>query len=142
MKKLLFLILLSAFALVTSAQPICYSGTASVTNTNSATNYIYPLRANGDTITYGQAAYASYQLTSDKVSGTASGTAILQGTLTAANGNWVNLDTLTITNTAHLASSVWTINPMIYRRVRVAVTTSGTQVVDATLIHNWINWPY
>lgn len=142
MKKLLFLLAFSFIGLITQAQPICYSGSASVTNTNSQTQYIYPLRASGDTITYGQAAYAAYMLKSHKNSGTASGTAILQGTLTLANDSWVNLDTLTITNTADLASAVWTFNPMIYRRTRVAVTTSGTQSVLVTLVHNWINWPY
>lgn len=71
----------------------------------------------------------SIQVEVNRLSGTAGGTAILQGSLYGTANTFVNIDTLTFTNVA-AQTKIFEVNPSKYVFYRVAVTVSGTQSLD------------
>lgn len=126
MKKLLFALTialtLSVFMTesVKAQSSVLVSSTDTLTNADTA-NISLPTATGGY--------YAvGIQAVVTKVSGTAAGTAIIQGSLDGTN--WVNIgtDTLTFANQT-INTKVWAITPSVYQYHRVRFISSGTTVL-------------
>jgi len=123
-------ILMFAIAISSSANAQSYTMTSSVGN-SSDTN------TNAETVTLtkaitGSFAVISVQAVVTKLSGTAAGNIVLQGTVNGTN--YVTItdlcqpsanDTFTLSNVT-TQSCMWTITPSKYIGYRLSVTTSGT----------------
>jgi len=124
MKKLfallLVLVTLAAFSTETNAQAsVLVSSSDTLTNADTV-NIALP------TATGGYYAVA-IQGTVSKVSGTVSGTAIIQGSLDGSN--WQNIGTDTLTFTDQTTNfKIWALTPSVYQYHRVRFISAGTVV--------------
>lgn len=146
MKKIFSLLLFClGLTFTIAAQPIVYSGTYSAELAAAGTTYIYPLKSNGDTITFNQLGVMSTVCTVDSTSGNGNGTIVLQYCETLANGtgngHWVDIDTTTIT-AEPTGSSRTVTNPFGSRRIRAKCTQSGTGGTEYFLRMSYMNWPW
>jgi hypothetical protein len=126
MKKILFIMALTAFGFVANAQLITFSHTATnpngtVTNTGTDTmNASIP----------GYAAALGIQLAVTKTSGTVAGIARLYGSIDGTNYIATG-DTLTLTDVA-TNSVIWTKSTPVYVNYRIRTTGSGTMVATTS----------
>ena len=127
MKKILFIIL--AVCMTASIHAQIYNGYPDYryegaqrevskrdTNANATTTYV-SYTAIGSRV-------KAFQESVTKISGTVGGTVILQGTIDG--NNWVDIDTLTLTNVA-AQPKVISISKTMYHSYQAKFTTTGTQ---------------
>lgn len=123
MKKLIMVLLIAVTAFIASESKAQSSVLVNTTDTltNTDTVYISLPTATGGYYAVGIQAVVS------RVSGTAAGTAIIQGSLDGINYVDISTDTLTFTNVA-TNTKIWAITPSVYQFHRVKFTSSGTVV--------------
>jgi hypothetical protein len=124
MKKILSVLFLIAAIAFTAPQAhsqasVLITSTDTLVNTDTA--YISLPTATGGYYAVGIQAVVT------KVSGTAAGTAIIQGSLDGTNYVTIGTDTLTFTNVT-TNTKVWEITPSVYQYHRVRFISSGTVV--------------
>ncbi len=144
MKQLFLLLMFTitmAFTVTVVAQPIVYSGKYTTTLAAAGTTYIYPLTANGDTITTGQLGVMSTVTTVDSTGGNGNGTIVLQYSETLANDDWYDIATETITVSATGSDRTVTA-PYGSRRVRAKCTQAGTGATAYSLNLCYMNYPW
>lgn len=123
MKKFLSVLLIAALAFIAPQANAQSSVLVSSTDTltNADTVYISLPTATGGYYAVGIQAVVT------RVSGTAAGTAIIQGSLDGTNYVDIGTDTLTFSN-AVTNTKVWAITPSVYQYHRVKFISSGTVV--------------
>lgn len=125
------------FALTLSVFMLCAFTVLPTKQTHSQIVKEYTIAAADDTLTNADTAtvtlsldgsYKSVEVRVVKVSGTVAGSAALQGQ-TLDGGTWVDIDALTLTNTADQYKIIAVPSPRTYKAYRLRFITSGTTVV-------------
>lgn len=123
MKKLMAVLLIAVLAFIApnanAQSSVLISSTDTLTNADTV-NISLP-QATGGYYAVGIQAVVS------KVSGTVSGSAIIQGSLDGTNWVTIGSDTLTFTDAA-TNTKVWAITPSVYQYHRVKFISAGTVV--------------
>jgi hypothetical protein len=123
MKKVLFLLLMVTMAVGSMAQ-----GTKKALTVLAADDTLVNVQTGYLTTTLsGSYAVVSFQLVFTRVSGTAAGTATLEGSHDGTNYSTIHATSVTLTNVAS-QSAIWTIAPSNVPYYRIKIVTSGTQV--------------
>lgn len=125
MKKLLFALMVFMVAAVFTAPEAKAQAAVLVSSTDTLTN-VDTVNIALPTATGGYYAVA-IQGTVTKVSGTISGTAIIQGSLDGTNWQTIGTDTLTFTDQA-TNFKIWALTPSVYQYHRVRFISAGTMV--------------
>lgn len=126
MKKILFALAIIMATTVITAQHVQAQSSVLVSSTDTLTN------ADTTTISLPTATGGYYavgiQAVITRVSGTAAGTAIIQGSLDGTNYVDIGTDTLTLTNQV-TNTKIWALTPSVYQYHRVKFISAGTTVL-------------